>query len=98
MLLTKGIELRDGDEDQRRVRRRSSFRKMTALPRRAVASLTLWRARDGGAAVDELDKEDEDDCRTLLNDRPVRFPRHVASLFFRQGGARRLQEEDESLL
>ncbi|EQL03516.1 hypothetical protein G6O67_007505 [Ophiocordyceps sinensis] len=91
MLLTKGIELRDGDEDQGRVRQRSSFRRMTALPRRAVASLTQWRTRDGGVA-DEFEKEDGDDCRTLLNDRPVRFPRHAASLFFKQGNGRRLDD------
>lgn len=99
MLLTKGMELRDGDESQRRLRRRSSFRKMTALPRRAVASLTQWRTRDGSAAVDELDEEDGGGSQTLLEERPVRAPRHTASLFFKQGGARRSpEEEEESLL
>ncbi|OAQ62994.1 hypothetical protein VFPPC_12628 [Pochonia chlamydosporia 170] len=94
MLLSKGIRLEDGDEKRGRGSRCLSA--IVSFPCVVFASLakalTLCCS-----CTKHTDDQVDDDCETLLDGRPVRFPRHAASSFLRTGTPRKMREANDIL-
>lgn len=94
MVLSKGIRIDEGHGEKRHVHR-SCCGQIITLPCRMAQSVAAWftmcwRSRDK--------PEDEvDDCQTLLDERPTRYPRHAASSFLKTSTPRKMREANQIL-
>jgi hypothetical protein len=91
MLLSKGIKLQDHDEKTSRARK--CLDDIAAIPASFFTSIgKLFTACCSCTRHTDDDDEVEDDCQTLLEGRPIQFPRHAASSFLRTGTSRQIRE------